>query len=258
MGKIIAFSNQKGGVGKTTTAINLAAYVAETGRKVLLVDFDPQGNATSGYGIEKNQLERNCYDMLMGDCTAADVTHPTVIKNLWIIPSNIDLAAAEVDLVPVPQRESALKRALEPVLGQYDYIFVDCPPSLGLLTLNALVASNSVIIPIQSEFFALEGLSQLMNSINIVKKRLNPTLTISGVVLTMYDMRTTMSKQVTEELFKYFGDKIYTVPVPRNVKLVESPSYGIPVLLHAPKCNGAVAYGALAKQFLDREEKHNG
>ena len=258
MGKIIAFSNQKGGVGKTTTAINLAAYVADAGRKVLLVDFDPQGNATSGYGIEKNQLEQNCYDMLMADCAAADVICPTVIKNLSIIPSNIDLAAAEVDLVSVPKRESALKRALAPVQDQYDYIFIDCPPSLGLLTLNALVASDSVIIPIQSEFFALEGLSQLMNSIKIVKQRLNPQLTINGVVLTMYDMRTTMSKQVTEELFKYFGDKIYTVPVPRNVKLVESPSYGIPIVLHAPKCNGAVAYSALAKQFLDREEKHNG
>ena len=258
MGKIIAFSNQKGGVGKTTTAINLAAYVADTGRKVLLVDFDPQGNATSGYGIEKNQLERHCYDMLMADCTAADVIMPTVINNLWIIPTNIDLAAAEVDLVSVPARESALKRALAPIQDQYDYIFIDCPPSLGLLTLNALVASNSVIIPIQSEFFALEGLSQLMNSIKIVKQRLNPTLYINGVVLTMYDMRTTMSKQVTEELFKYFGDKIYTVPVPRNVKLVESPSYGIPIVLHAPKCNGALAYGALAKQFLDREETNNG
>ena len=258
MGKIIAFSNQKGGVGKTTTAINLAAYVADAGRKVLLVDLDPQGNATSGYGIEKNTLERNCYDMLMADCTASDVIMSTVINNLWIIPSNIDLAAAEVDLVTVPARESALKRALAPIKDQYDYIFIDCPPSLGLLTLNALVASTSVVIPIQSEFFALEGLSQLMNSIKIVKQRLNPELYINGVVLTMYDIRTTMSKQVTEELFKYFGDKIYTVPVPRNIKLVESPSYGIPIVLHAPKCNGAVAYSALAKQFLDREENNNG
>ena len=258
MGKIIAFSNQKGGVGKTTTAINLAAYVAETGRKVLLIDFDPQGNATSGYGVEKNELEHSTYDVLMGDCKAADAVLPTVIDNLSIIPAHEDLAGAEVDLVSVPARESALKRALASVKDEYDYIFVDCPPSLGLLMLNALVAANSVIIPIQSEFFALEGLSQLMNTIKIVKQRLNPALNINGVVLTMYDMRTTMSKQVTEELFKYFGEKIYTVPVPRNIKLVESPSYGIPIMLHAPKCNGALAYSALAKQFLDREENYNG
>ena len=258
MGKVIAFSNKKGGVGKTTTAINLAAYVAETGRKVLLVDFDPQGNATSGYGVEKNELERSCYDVLMGDCTASELIMPTGIKNLSIIPAHEDLAGAEVDLVSVPARESALRRALASVKDEYDYIFIDCPPSLGLLMLNALVASDSVIIPIQSEFFALEGLSQLMNTIKIVKQRLNPQLAINGVVLTMYDIRTTMAKQVTEELFKYFGDKIYTVPVPRNIKLVESPSYGIPIMLHAPKCNGAVAYAALSKQFLDREEKNNG
>lgn len=258
MGKIIAFSNQKGGVGKTTTAINLAAYVADMGKKVLLVDFDPQGNASSGYGIEKNELEQSCYEMLLSECSATDVITPTVINNLSIIPAQEDLAGAEVDLVAVPQRESALKRALAPIKDSYDYIFIDCPPSLGLLMLNALVASDSIIIPIQSEFFALEGLSQLMNTIKIVKHRLNPQLAINGVVLTMYDMRTTMSKQVTEELFKYFGDKIYTVPVPRNIKLVESPSYGIPIMLHAPKCSGAVAYGALAKQFLEREESHNG
>ena len=258
MGKIIAFSNQKGGVGKTTTAINLAAYVAKEGKRVLLVDFDPQGNATSGYGIEKNQLQTSCYDVLMGDAMAAQVIAPTLISNLSILPSNIDLAAAETDLVNMPARESALKRALESVKDNYDYVFIDCPPSLGLLMLNALVASDSVIIPIQSEFFSLEGLSQLMNTINIVKQRLNPQLTINGVVLTMYDIRTTMAKQVTEELFKYFGDKIYTVPVPRNIKLVESPSYGIPIMMHAPKSNGAVAYAALAKQFLDREEKKNG
>ncbi len=258
MGKIIAFSNQKGGVGKTTTAINLAAYVAIAGKNVLLLDFDPQGNATSGYGIEKNRLELTCYDMLMGDCTAEQVILPTVIPNLSIIPCNIDLAAAEVDLVTVPARESALKRAILHLKERFDYIFVDCPPSLGLLTLNALVACDSVVIPIQSEFFALEGLSQLMNTIKIVKQRLNSAITINGVVLTMYDMRTTISKQVTQEIYKYFGDKIYTVPVPRNIKLVESPSFGIPVVLHAPRSSGAVAYQALAGQFLDREEKLNG
>lgn len=255
MGKIISFSNQKGGVGKTTTAINLAAYVAMTGKKVLLVDFDPQGNATSGFGFEKNKLENSAYSVLMGDCSASDAVLPTVIENLFMIPSGIDLAAAEVDLVNMTARESALKRALNDEKEHYDYIFVDCPPSLGLLTLNALVASDSVIIPIQSEFFALEGLSQLMNTIKIVKQRLNSSLRINGVILTMYDVRTTMSKQVTQEIFKYFGDTVYTVPVPRNVKLVESPSFGVPILLHAPNCAGAVAYKALAQQFVEREEK---
>ena len=258
MGKVIAISNQKGGVGKTTTAINLAYYVAEAGRKVLLIDFDPQGNATSGYGIEKNTLKLNSFDMLMGDCEAKDVVMPTVMDNLSIIPSHEDLAGAEVSLVSVPSRESVLKRVLAPIKDDYDYIFIDCPPSLGLLTLNALVASTSILIPIQSEFFALEGLTQLMTTYKIVKQRLNPTLDINGVVLTMYDMRTTMAKQVTEELFKYFSDKIYTVPIPRNINLVESPSYGIPIALHAPKCKGAIAYAALAAQFLEREEKKHG
>ncbi|MCX4285708.1 MAG: AAA family ATPase [Clostridia bacterium] len=254
MSKIFAFSNQKGGVGKTTTAINLATDVARLGKKVLLLDFDPQGNATSGFGIEKNQLEFTCYDMLMETCEAKQIILPTMIDNLSIIPSNIDLAAAEVDLVNVPSRESALKRALSAIQNDYDYIFIDCPPSLGLITLNALVACTGVIIPIQSEFFALEGLSQLMNTIKIVKQRLNPQIYINGVILTMYDTRTTMSKQVTAEIYKYFGDKIYTVPVPRNIKLVESPSFGVPVILHAPHCSGALAYDALAKQFLSREE----
>lgn len=258
MGKIFAFSNQKGGVGKTTTAINLAAYVAHNNKKTLLIDFDPQGNATSGFGVEKSQLEVNCYDMLMGETPASQVILPTMIDNLSIIPSNIDLAAAEVDLVSIPFRESALKRAIASIVDDYDYIFIDCPPSLGLITLNALTACDGVIIPIQSEFFALEGLVQLMNTIKIVKQRLNPQLYINGVILTMYDTRTTMSKQVTADIYKYFGDKIYTVPVPRNIKLVESPSFGVPVLLHAPHSNGALAYEALAKQFLLREDKNNG
>ena len=256
MGKIMSFSNQKGGVGKTTTAINMAAYAANAGRKVLLVDFDPQGNATSGYGLEKNALQNTVYNLLLGECSFSDVIFDTEVENLHIIPSSIDLAAAEVDLVSMPRRESRLKDALAPIKNNYDYIFIDCPPSLGLITLNALVASDEVIIPIQSEFFALEGLVQLMNTIKIVKQRLNANLTINGVVLTMHDTRTSMSKQVTEELYKYFGDKIYTVPVPRNIKLVESPSFGVPVMLHAPKCAGANAYCAFTNQFLQRSEQN--
>lgn len=255
MGKVFAFSNQKGGVGKTTTAINLAAYVANAGRRVLLIDFDPQGNATSGFGIEKNNVEFTCYDVLMGDCSAQAAVQTTVVKNLSILPCNQDLAGAEVGLVNVPSRESALKRAIAPIRNDYDYIFIDCPPSLGLLTLNALVACDAVVIPIQTEFFALEGLSQLLYTIKLVEQRgLNPNIYINGVVLTMYDMRTTMAKQVSEEIHKYFSDKIYRVPVPRNIKLVESPSFGVPIFMHAPRSSGAVAYEALAKQFLQREE----
>ena len=255
MGKIIAFSNQKGGVGKTTTVINLAAYVAEWNKKVLIVDLDPQGNATSGFGVEKNNLELTTYDVLMGDSPAKDAILPTMRDNLKILPSNSDLAGAEVDLVSAIARESVLKRALTPIKGSYDYIFIDCPPSLGLLTLNALVASDSIIIPIQSEFFALEGVAQLLNTFKLVKQRLNPKIDINGVVLTMCDMRTTLSKQVAAEIKKYFADKIYPTPVPRNIKLVESPSFGVPISLHSPRSSGALAYQALARQFIEREEQ---
>lgn len=254
MGKVVALSNQKGGVGKTTTAINLAGYVAEKGRTVLLLDFDPQGNTTSGFGIDKNTLEKNAYDLLLGKCGAGEVVFKTSVAGLHIIPANMDLAAAEIDLINFARREYALKTALAPLIPMYDYIFIDCPPSLGFLTLNALTAADCVLIPIQSEFFALEGLSQLMNTIKIVKNRLNPSIRINGVVLTLYDNRSTMSKQVTDEIRKYFGAKLYDTPIPRNIKLVESPSFGVPISAHAPSSSGAIAYEQLADAFLAREE----
>ena len=248
MGKIIAFSNQKGGVGKTTTAINLAAYVALAGKSVLIADIDPQGNATSGFGVEKHKLKATMYDYLMGEATADDVVLPTGVENIHIIPCNADLVGAEIELVDAPRREFALKNCLLPLKEIYDYIFVDCPPSLGLLTLNALTAADAILIPIQSEFFALEGLSQ----------RLNPSLYINGVALTMYDNRSVISRQVTAEIAKYFGEKVYPTPVPRNVKLVEAPSFGKPVSVHAPRSSGATAYKLLADEFLKREESQNG
>jgi chromosome partitioning protein len=253
MGKVFAFSNQKGGVGKTTSAINLSAYVAKLGKRVLLVDFDPQGNATSGFGVDKQAIDNSVYEVLMGDCGPFDAILKTPFSDLYILPCNINLAGAEIDLVGMSMRESSLKTALAPIVNSFDYIFVDCPPSLGLLTLNALVACDGVIIPIQSEFFALEGLSQLMNTIRIVKQKLNPNIYVNGVILTMFETRTTVSRQVTDEIKKYFGEKVYNIPVPRNVKLVESPSFGVPISVHAPKSNGAAAYEALAKQFLTRE-----
>lgn len=260
MGKVFAFSNQKGGVGKTTTAINLAAYVALSGKRTLLVDFDPQGNATTGLGIEKNQLEYTCYDVLMGTCTPAEAIMNTPVENLSILPTNKDLAGAEIELVSMPSRESVMKRALTSILGDYDYVFIDCPPSLGLITLNALVCANAVIIPIQSEFFALEGMTQLLVTLKLVKQRLNPSLYINGVVLTMFNARTTISKQIYEDILNVpgFSKLIYPVQVPRNVKLVEAPSYGVPVAMHAPHSDGAWAYKTLAKLFLEREERTNG
>lgn len=253
MGKIIAFSNQKGGVGKTTTAINLAAYTAKAGKSVLLVDFDPQGNAGSGFGVQKNKLKKTVYDLIMGKASTAEVIYKTDVQNLHIMPCNIDLAAAEVELVEMPRRESYLRDALAPIKNDYDFIMIDCPPSLGLLTINVLSACNKVIIPIQSEFFALEGLTQLMNTIKLVKQRLNTAISISGVVLTMNDTRSIMSRQVTEEIRNFFKDKLYSTPIPRNIKLCESPSFGVPVMFHAPNSTGAKAYAKLAAEFIERE-----
>lgn len=255
MGKIVSFSNQKGGVGKTTTCVNMAAYIASTGKKVLLIDIDPQGNATTGLGFSKSTLKKSVYNVLIDDEKVSDNILQTELTGLDVLPSNIDLAGAEVELVYKRSREKVLKNALEEVRGNYDYIFIDCPPSLGLLTINSLAASDSIIIPIQSEYYALEGLSQLMNSITLVKQHLNPNLDVDGVVLTMYDSRSLISKQIAEEIKKFFTKRLFEIVVPRNVRLVEASSYGRPIMMHDPKCTGARAYKALTMEYLSREEK---
>lgn len=255
MGKIISFSNQKGGVGKTTTCVNMAAYLATMGRKVLLVDIDPQGNATTGLGFSKSTLKKSVYQVLIEGEDCKENLLPTELATLTILPANIDLAGAEVELVAKKSREKILKGALDKVRGEFDYIFIDCPPSLGLLTINALTAADSVIIPIQSEYYALEGLSQLMNSITLVKKHLNPVLDVDGVVLTMYDSRSVISKQIADEIKKFFTKRLFEIVVPRNVRLVEASSYGKPIMLHDPKCAGARAYKALTQEYLAREAR---
>lgn len=253
MGKIISFSNKKGGVGKTTTAVNMAAYCAEFGKKVLLVDIDSQGNATTGLGFSKSSLKKSVYNVLIEDEKVQQNVLPTQVKYLDILPSNVDLTGAEVDLVYKRNRERILKDALDKVRQDYDYIFIDCPPSLGLLTINAWVASDSVIIPLQSEYYALEGVSQLMNTISLVKQHLNPSLSIEGVVITMYDGRALISKQIAAEIKKFFKNKLYEIIIPRNVRLAEAPSHGKPVMLHDAKCVGARAYKALTEEFLSKQ-----
>ena len=253
MGKIISFTNKKGGVGKTTTAINMSAYCADMGKKVLLVDLDSQGNATTGLGFSKSALKKSVYNVLIEDDSVAANVLPTQVKLLDILPANVDLTGAEVDLVYKRGRERILKNALGKVRADYDYIFIDCPPSLGLLTINAWVASDSIIIPMQSEYYALEGVSQLMNTIAMVKQHLNPQLIIEGVVITMYDGRALISKQITAEIKKFFQTKLFEIIIPRNVRLAEAPSHGVPILLHDPKCVGARAYKALTEEFLSKQ-----
>ena len=253
MGKIISFSNKKGGVGKTTTAINMAAYCADLGKKVLLVDIDSQGNATTGLGFSKSALKKSVYNVLIEDDSATANILPTQVKLLDILPANVDLTGAEVDLVYKRNRERILKTALDKIREDYDYIFIDCPPSIGLLTINAWVASDSIIIPMQSEYYALEGVSQLMNTIAMVRRDLNPQLQIEGVVITMYDGRALISKQITAEIKKFFKNKLYEIIIPRNVRLAEAPSHGLPIMLHDPKCVGARAYKALAEEFLSKQ-----
>ncbi len=254
MGKIISFSNQKGGVGKTTTCVNMAAYLATFGKKVLLVDLDPQGNATTGFGFSKSQLKKSVYNVMIEEESVNDNILDTEIEGLTLLPSNIDLAGAEVELVYKKNREKVLKSALDKVKSNYDYILIDCPPSLGLLTINALAGADSVIIPIQSEYYALEGLSQLMNSISLVRSHLNRNIKVEGVVLTMYDGRSTISKQISAEIKKYFTKKLYEIVIPRNIRLSEAPSHGKPIILHDPKCMGARAYSALTEEFLKKTE----
>lgn len=249
MGKIISIANQKGGVGKTTTAVNLSAILAKKGKKILLIDADPQGNATSGLGINK-KVKLSTYDLLTGEEKAVDIILKTEIKNLSICPSNINLAGAEVQLVSMMSREQRLKEKLETVKDKYDYIFIDCPPSLGLITLNAFTASDSVLIPVQCEYYALEGLGQLINTIEIVKRHLNKDLYIEGALLTMYDIRTNLSNQVVKEIKKYFNNKVYKTIIPRNVRVSEAPSYGLPITVYDPHSKGAKSYEKLGKEFL--------
>ena len=254
MSKIIAIANQKGGVGKTTTSVNLAACVAAAGRRVLLIDADPQGNATSGLGLDKNEIEHSVYDVFINEYGIDEVVQRTMLDTLWLVPSNIQLAGAEVELVTMMAREQVLKNALRPARDAYDYIFIDCPPSLGLLTLNALNAADTLLVPIQCEFYALEGLSQLMSTVRLVRKNLNPALDVEGVVLTMFDSRTNLSVQVVEEVRKFFRNKVYQTIIPRSVRLSEAPSFGLPVIRYAPRSSGAAAYTALANELLKREQ----
>jgi chromosome partitioning protein len=252
MSRIVAVANQKGGVGKTTTAINLAASVASRGYRVLLVDFDPQGNASSGVGYPRNKVELSIYDALVGDVTISDVIRPTEITTLFVAPATTDLVGAEIELIGADRRERFLADALAPIVEQFDYIVIDCPPSLGILTLNALVAADSVVVPMQAEYFALEGLSALTSTIEKVRAAYNPRLVIDGVLFTMYDTRTNLASQVRGEVAAYFGDKVFENTVPRNVRLSEAPSHGKPVLLYDLRCPGTKSYLALAEEFLAR------
>lgn len=254
MGKIVSFANQKGGVGKTTTCINLAAYLAAMGKKVLVVDMDPQGNATSGLGVDKNKDTLTLFDAIDGSYDITDIIKKTPIDKLDIVPATVDLAGAEIELVRMDNREKIIKNLLNKVKYNYDYTLVDCPPSLGLLTVNALTASDSVAIPIQCEFFALEGLSQLMNTIKLVKKHLNAEIDVEGVILTMKDNRSNLIQQVSQEIQRFFGAKVYNTTIPRSIRLAEAPSHGQPIITYEPKSKGGIAYYDLAVEFLNRNK----
>lgn len=254
--KIISIFNQKGGVGKTTTAINLSSYLAMQGYKILNIDIDPQGNTTSGLGFDKRTINESIYDVLTSDVSLDEVMKKCeLVDNFYIIPSTMELAGAEVELIDKPNRENILKEKIKKLNEKFDFIFIDCPPSLGLLTINALTLSNSVLIPIQCEFYALEGVGQLVNTIQLVKRSLNKNIEVEGVIMSMYDGRTKLSNEVVNEVRKYFKDKVYDVTIPRNIRLAEAPSFGLPIMLYDDKCRGAEAYENLTKEFLKRQKE---
>jgi chromosome partitioning protein len=255
MTRVLAIANQKGGVGKTTTAVNLAASIAQTGKKVLVVDLDPQANATSGLGFARGTVEEGVYEALADDRPIRELLQLTEVPNLWVVPSTRDLSGAEVELVSQEAREQRLKRALAPVLDQFNYIVIDCPPSLGLLTLNALVAAHAVVIPMQCEYYALEGLSQLVDTVELVRQGFNPDLVIEGIVLTMVDPRMNLTQQVADEVRAHVSDRVYRTTIPRNVRLSEAPSHGKPILLYDARSTGSLSYQALAKELLHRSPK---
>ena len=256
--RIIAVANQKGGVGKTTTAINLATALAACGKRVLIVDLDPQGNASTGLGVERGDRRTGAYEMLIDSVSIAEATRPTNVPNMWIVPTSPDLAGAEIELIDLERREFRLRDALAKASLSYDFILIDCPPSLTLLTLNAMVAADCVLVPLQCEFYALEGLSQLIKTIERVKQKLNPVLEIQGVVLTMFDKRSSLNEQVASDVRQHFGDKVYDTAIPRNVRIAEAPSYGMPALLYDIRCAGSQAYILLASEVLKREQGRTG
>ena len=254
MGRIIAVANQKGGVGKTTTAINLSACLAEKGKKILTIDIDPQGNTSSGLGVDKNNLENTVYQLIIGECSIEECMLVNILDNLSLLPSNVNLTGAEIELIGIEEKEFILKKEIDKIRDNYDYIIIDCPPSLNTLTVNALTTADTVLVPIQCEYFALEGLTQLIHTINLVKKRLNPDLEIEGVVFTMFDARTNLSLQVVENVKSNLKQTIYKSIIPRNVRLAEAPSHGLPINLYDSKCSGAEGYRDLADEVINREE----
>ena len=254
MGRIIAIANQKGGVGKTTTSINLSSCLAEKGKKVLAIDLDPQGNMTSGLGVEKESVENTVYELILGECTIKESISKTGVDNLTIIPSNVKLAGAEIELLGINDKEYILRTAVDYIRDDYDFIIIDCPPSLNMLTVNAMTTADTVLVPIQCEYYALEGLSQLIHTINLVQERLNPKLQIEGVVFTMYDVRTNLSNQVVDTVKENLDTKIYNTMIPRNIRLAEAPSYGIPINMYDSKSAGAESYRNLAKEIIDRKD----